>query len=101
MKPNNQPPSKLPAWVRDPRLERPLLIAIVCLSLFLAGLILYPAVNNYVNHMSARALPAVTAAADASSASIISGSSTSAPRPMLMRYAVFFIACSCSLPIMR
>ena len=65
MKPNNQPPSKLPAWVRDPRLERPLLIAIVCLSLFLAGLILYPAVNNYVNHMSARALPAVTAAAEA------------------------------------
>ena len=44
----------LPAWVTDPRLERSLVILIVCLSLFLAGLILGPPVKNYVNHLQAQ-----------------------------------------------
>ncbi len=61
MKSNKKSPAQLPAWLRDPRLELPLLIAIVCLSLFLAGLILVPTVKNYVNHLNASTLPETTA----------------------------------------
>ena len=61
MKPKNKSGGRLPAWVTDPRLETPLLILIVCLSLFLAGLILVPTAENYVNYYKARALPEPTA----------------------------------------
>lgn len=62
MKDKNKTLRKTPAWLTDPRLDRPLRILVVCLSLFLAGLILTPAIENYVNHLSARALPEEMAA---------------------------------------
>ena len=57
MKPENNAPKKRSAWLTDPRLELPLRLLLLCLSLFLAGLILYPAATNYVNHRNARNTP--------------------------------------------
>ncbi len=57
MKEKSKPPRKVPAWLTDPRLDRPLRILVVCLSLFLAGLILSTAINNYVNYSASHALP--------------------------------------------
>ena len=45
MKREKKAPQKLPAWLTDPRLELPLLILVICLSLFLAGLILVPSIR--------------------------------------------------------
>lgn len=55
MKAENNSSRKAPSWLTDPRLELPLLILVICLSLFLAGLILVPSVRNYVNHLANRA----------------------------------------------
>ena len=57
MKSEKKHPSGLPAWLLDPRMEKLLLIWIVVLSLLLAGLILYPAIMNYVNHLGAGTAP--------------------------------------------
>ena len=57
MKSEKKHPSGLPAWLLDPRMEKLLLIWIVVLSLLLAGLILYPAIMNYVNHLGTGTAP--------------------------------------------
>lgn len=51
MKTRKQAAEKQKNWLLDPRLEKPLLIAIFCLSLFLAGLILLPTVGNYLRRL--------------------------------------------------
>ena len=62
MKEEKKPGKKLPAWLSDPRLELPLLILVICLSLFLAGLILTPSIKNYVNYLERRNTPVTQAA---------------------------------------
>ena len=57
MKPEKKASKRIPAWLTDPRLERPLLILMVFLSLFLAGLILIPSAKDYVNYMKTRNAP--------------------------------------------
>ena len=61
MKADKNAPRKLPAWLTDPRLELPLLLAVIGLSLFLAGLILIPPIKNYVNHLANREAAAAAA----------------------------------------
>lgn len=51
----NRPPSRLRSLLFDPRLEKPLVIAVVLLSVLLALLILSPSVENYLRHTKARA----------------------------------------------
>ena len=57
MKKEKKNPGKLPAWLTDPRLELPLRILVIGLSLFLAGLILVSTAKNYVNYLNARTAP--------------------------------------------
>lgn len=50
------------ALLLDPRLDTPLLVAVVCLSLFLAALILSPALRRALSHTQTRAAAPVTLA---------------------------------------
>ena len=54
MKAEKNAPRRNRAWLTDPRLELPLLLLVIGLSLLLAGLILVPSVKNYVNYMAKR-----------------------------------------------
>ena len=63
MKSEKNSPRKLPAWLTDPRLDRPLRILVLCMSLFLAGLILLPPIKHYTDRLAAREEPVPTEAA--------------------------------------
>ena len=65
MKAEKKASKRIPAWLTDPRLERPLLILVVFLSLFLAGLILIPSAKNYVNYLNLACRDDELASADA------------------------------------
>ena len=64
MKAEKDVPRRAPSWLTDPRLELPLLILVICLSIFLAGLILVPSVKNYVNYMANRNAASVSMEAE-------------------------------------
>ena len=88
MKREKKAPQKLPAWLTDPRLELPLLILVICLSLFLAGLILIPSIRHYADYLANKTEPAVTAEPEAETAFRLRIEPPSTSEPIVVTDAV-------------